>query len=993
MNLAPVLDAFRTWIDRCLIENGSVFSSAALWTPETIEEVRRAFVDHPDEGPDNFATKLKGQMKSASPAAQQLMAEMLWALLLFPSNVNSDTKREQVRDIWALSGQELATTQPLLTDDVLAGIGSGGQAFNTLRWKELVYLISLAADLKQKGEADRRRILSDYDAFIDWIDTVPRDGNRQFRHMLRFSAFPDRVERMSSNRDRSTILEAFGVAPVGETAKWTDRQFDDALFKLRTRLQSDHLSTVLDFYEPPLRGQWQSDDLRTELEAVLSGFGEARKKESFGNQSPMYQRFRRLESMFAKTAPVSSRSTLKASASPGQGNWSKVPWIAFLDNRETTSTQKGVYCVYLFREDMTGVYLTLNQGVNEPTNQKGWRNAERLLLATVSRLRHEFPQLADDGFSLMDDIDLRAQGDLGQMYETATVAHRFYETGAIPADDVLLQDLDSVLTAYGQYVENKTATANAWIFQANPELFNLGAALQHLKETTWLTKQHSDTIRAGDTVFLWQSGKEAGIVAMGAVLTNPQPMEQLEEEKEFNRSAEKFAGLQPRVRIRIDRVLPTRLERSALLGHPILGGLTVLTAPQGTNFTVTKEQADALRALISAGGPGPRPPTRLDLRAVATEFGAALRASHVSFGTRHDEVVRSFVASLATKRFVILTGLSGSGKTQLGLRFGEWIGGGRSLVVPVRPDWTGAESLFGYEDALREPVGGRRAWQVPRPLAFMLRAALDPYHPHVLVLDEMNLAHVERYFADVLSGMETDEPCLPNLQEEDGGLWRVPVGAEPMIPVPKNLLVVGTVNVDETTYMFSPKVLDRANTFEFRVETSDLELSHEKPVKCEPGDGALVAGFLALASDDHWHLDHPASGQDEFVRLLRSVHALLSLAGLEFGHRVFYEAVRFTALHSAAGEGDVMRSLDLQVLQKVLPRLHGSRRRLEGTLCALAVFCRNLHYESQGGLKDAVTRFDAPEGSIAPPKLPRSYDKLARMIALLRTNQFVSFTE
>ena len=98
-------------------------------------------------------------------------------------------------------------------------------------------------------------------------------------------------------------------------------------------------------------------------------------------------------------------------------------------------------------------------------------------------------------------------------------------------------------------------------------------------------------------------------------------------------------------------------------------------------------------------------------------------------------------------------------------------------------------------------------------------------------------------------------------------------------------------------------------------------------------------------------------------------------------------------MHAASGNADPLHSLDLQLLQKVLPRLHGSRRRLEATLCALGLFCRDLSYDAQAGIKDAPSRFSAPEGSTASPSLPRSYDKVARMIAILRSNQFVSFTE
>lgn len=386
-------------------------------------------------------------------------------------------------------------------------------------------------------------------------------------------------------------------------------------------------------------------------------------------------------------------------------------------------------------------------------------------------------------------------------------------------------------------------------------------------------------------------------------------------------------------------------------------------------------------------------PVRLDLAAIQAEFSAALRASHISFGPRHDEVVRSFIASLATKRLVILTGLSGSGKTQIALRFGEWLGKGRFLMVPVRPDWTGSEALFGYEDALQPLEQGRRSWHVPEALAFMLKAASDPHHPYLLVLDEMNLAHVERYFADVLSGMESGEPCLPNLRQEQDRHWRVVYGADPKIPFPTNLFIVGTVNVDETTYMFSPKVLDRANTFEFRVDTEDLSLDAHKPTSCTPGDPELVRGFLAIASDDKWHQLHPAKDVASFTDHLRRLHQLLREDGFEFGHRVFYEAVRFAAMLAFAGDDNVEHALDLQVMQKVLPRLHGNRRRLEPTLCNLGRFCFDLFYDSSTGLDRGPNRFDPLNHPSGDPRLPRSFDKVRRMLRSLRANQFTSFTE
>lgn len=258
-DISSILGAAEQWTRTCLIEDRSVFSQEPRWTSQRVDQVYHAFVEHPDVGADDFITKLKGQMRDAGPAAQQLAAELLWALLLFPSNMKSRTKRQQVRDIWALSGHQLAENHPLLRDNVLMGVGSGGPGFNTYRPDELTFLISLVRDLKQRDEDNRRLIFTNYDVFVEWITSVPRHGQRQFRHILRFLSFPDRVERMSSNTDRRAILEAFSVAPVRETRKWSDAALDTALIELGARLQNEYPSQVLDFYEPPLRERWSRD--------------------------------------------------------------------------------------------------------------------------------------------------------------------------------------------------------------------------------------------------------------------------------------------------------------------------------------------------------------------------------------------------------------------------------------------------------------------------------------------------------------------------------------------------------------------------------------------------------------------------------------------------------------------------------------------------------------------------------------------------------------
>lgn len=267
---SQILAAAEKWIKTCLIEDRSMFLVEPRWTVSLIKEVFQAFVEHPDYGDDDFMTKLKNQMKNASPPAQQLMAEMLWALLLFPSNMKARTKRQQIRDVWGLSGQPLPENHPFLDEQVLVGIGSGGPGFNNYRPNELEYLIALARDLKQKKESERREILSDYDTFFTWIDSVPRQGSRQFRHMLRFFSFPDRVERISSNNDRRKILKAFGMGAAREVGEWGDRQLDEKLLELRTRLQGETPSAALDFYEPPLKDRWTGDQIIKTVEGEVT---------------------------------------------------------------------------------------------------------------------------------------------------------------------------------------------------------------------------------------------------------------------------------------------------------------------------------------------------------------------------------------------------------------------------------------------------------------------------------------------------------------------------------------------------------------------------------------------------------------------------------------------------------------------------------------------------------------------------------------------------
>jgi 5-methylcytosine-specific restriction protein B len=369
---------------------------------------------------------------------------------------------------------------------------------------------------------------------------------------------------------------------------------------------------------------------------------------------------------------------------------------------------------------------------------------------------------------------------------------------------------------------------------------------------------------------------------------------------------------------------------------------------------------------------------------VSTDLDGAVRHFANESQANHFVVdlvtARRYAASLLTKRFVILTGLSGSGKTKLAHAFAAWIAESDTQyrVIAVGADWTTNENLLGYQDALRpeiyrKPTNGA--------LDLMLRARDDTERPYFLILDEMNLSHVERYFADMLSAIESGEQIALHSASEDlpggdGDTLHVP----PRLALPKNLFIVGTVNVDETTYMFSPKVLDRANVIEFRATAEQIEtfLDDPQPIRMEAlaykGAGYGVAFVAAAAGAAPALADLPATihpngaqcAADLKARMVEAFKALVPI-GAEFGFRTAHEIARFVAFHATlTGPGwQFSTALDAQVYQKLLPKLHGSERRLGPVLTALAEFC-TLHdctaslkkiERMQDRLKDGFTSF------------------------------------
>jgi len=250
------------------------------------------------------------------------------------------------------------------------------------------------------------------------------------------------------------------------------------------------------------------------------------------------------------------------------------------------------------------------------------------------------------------------------------------------------------------------------------------------------------------------------------------------------------------------------------------------------------------------------------------------------------------------RHFAILTGLSGSGKTSLARAYAKALIAltsgpeevpRRLLTIPVAPGWTDPSSLLGYVNPLRPSE------YVTTPfLRLLISCASHPSKVHVAVLDEMNLSHPEQYLAPLLSGMEVEDEALV-FHGEEGDLDGVPARLE---RYPANLVLIGTVNMDETTHGLSDKVLDRAITIEFW----DIDLDHYP----------------------RWGTRGLAAPLEQHVRVvLGALLRVLSPVRLHFGWRVVDDVLDFMKRTGEDAALEPTLALDWIIYSKIVPKLRG----------------------------------------------------------------------
>jgi hypothetical protein len=350
--------------------------------------------------------------------------------------------------------------------------------------------------------------------------------------------------------------------------------------------------------------------------------------------------------------------------------------------------------------------------------------------------------------------------------------------------------------------------------------------------------------------------------------------------------------------------------------------------------------------------------------------------------------------SLKAKPFVILAGISGAGKSKIVKLFSESIGAttdnDRYKLIPVRPDWSDSTDLLGHLNFDNKFIPGTVT-------EFLVEAnkVENLEKPYILCLDEMNLARVEYYFSDFLSVIETrninDEGRIFSeklISKSAFGSDEEAMKKYGDLYFSENVYIVGTVNMDETTFTFSKKVLDRANTIEF---------SHIKLIPDKENDSIGIADIIQADNkflkseflkfgDCYYNNENEI---DTILILLEKINNALILVGAQVAYRVRDEISYYITYAKTYDLLTFDQAMDNAILQKILPRVQGSTLSLKRVFRELFKIVANSDDFEDNELLDQIEEYiKLSKGSI---RFPKSAEKLRFMLRRFEEDGYTSY--
>ena len=773
------------------------------------------------------------------------------------------------------------------------------------------------------------------------------------------------------------------------------------------------------------------------------------------------------------------------SGSTAEGRWALVPSLRISIKDITTSSQNGYYIVYLFKEDMTGVYLSLNFGARGFHEKYGKNNLKHAANNFRKILQEEFEEITNYTPMDLSHRPNKEKGVNSKKYEDGDIFNIYYPLDSLNSDEKIINDFKLFLKMYDYLYEKRGTTIftpeelikyniapiGEEIEDSNPEdkkpnmdlsdifkkirdsyengkygnlsqedenilKYDIIGILNSIDDSKFNKKPYSNFPHSGIQIFIKKGIGESNRIKIyiGHEKCNNFSVDDgLYLLYSFSEDGSRIQfslsignkSIDSDGRAKIGKSLyvkaPTGFLRRTGKGY----SKSILRTGYGKNDLVENWLERDLKNLyyvylglidqynnLSARYINKKPINNVNKSEV--KFHQYLMKNGFVFSKG---IIENYLLSLKVKPFIILTGNSGTGKTKLSWLFADYLNEkitykfNNNAIVPVGANWTENRNIVGYYNVLT------KSYQHTQSLDLLLDAGNDEYNPYFLILDEMNLSHVERYFSDFLSAMESKE-AIPLHKDSDKleDEKKVPENLE----IPPNIFIVGTVNVDETTYMFSPKVLDRSNVLEFKTfesisiedyinnssksiefgenvdidylenPLSDLNLRDNILSKIHEGfDNAKYEITLTTESDGETENKIIDKGNvlEELTSELTEFNEILKDSGFEFGYRTVNEILSFMYVawkyeREETEFNNWKRYFDAQILQKILPKLHGSQLVLGDTLDKLLAHCLGSDTINENPKLSDITE--------ATP-YPDSAKKLIQMKNTLEKQRYVSF--
>lgn len=741
---------------QCLGDHKSLlWPERSVWTAENTSALWQAFMDRPDTGKRSFREKWHDQLQDQSDDVHRMAVELIALYNLFPTNIGKEAK---LRDVSTVLGWKLSHDKPnvtLLEQAFDRGLGHSGIHYLTAKPWQIAFYLKFSGQIIQDsidlGSAQACREVADR------VQSQLGNGGSA-RNIILHLFFPEQFERIASERMKRQIIDGLGSATDSDVDQ------DEALRTIRAGLQTKYGRENFDFWDRDVASLWRG----SEAEAVKFWV---------------------------------EKTIVRGRADREQGEFAvgRALWSPKQDKRGGD--------IYRFmREVKPGdvvFHLSDNQGITAVSRVDGefeefngvpdteWGTGPSYLVRLRDTVNLVPPLDRDIFFSKPFDDRLSSLIKTGakNLFFNRDLA---LNQGAYltPAPPELVKIFDDAYTTATQtslaelipeiadisptVVGNKT-----WIFQANPEIFDIRAALRQLTRTTWLVTRFKDEMRLGDRVYIWESGPEGGVVGVAEIAELPAIGLALEEEKPFTKEAEKFSGEHLRATLKVLRRVDPTVTRGDLQARPELKDLSIFRLANATNFRVTEDEARVLDKIIrgTPNEPVANAPSILDL------------AEATNFTTEELEEIESL---LRAKRQLIFEGPPGAGKTYMAELFGRYFTGNllngfsRSNLLTIQ-----FHQSYGYEDfiqGIRPETNGKGQLEYhvqPGLFKAFCDEARKHTDPFVVIIDEINRGNISRIFGELLFLLEYRDKEIPLPYDHK------------MFSIPKNLYLIGTMNTTD----------------------------------------------------------------------------------------------------------------------------------------------------------------------------------------------------